>query len=71
MDDSAFSVDEFLAGIAGLLGIYMKSGSDKQASYGYISHKSGQAFFFNVMTVISGQMPRRPEKARKPNPRLT
>ena len=28
-------------------------------------------FFFNVITVISGQMPNRPEKARKPNPRFT
>jgi hypothetical protein len=30
-----------------------------------------QPLFLNVITVISGQMPSRPENARKPNPRLT
>jgi LytS/YehU family sensor histidine kinase len=30
-----------------------------------INHYAERFFFFNVITVISGQMPKRPEKARK------
>lgn len=36
-----------------------------------IIYKSNQTVFFKVITVISGQIPRRPENARKPNPRFT
>jgi len=40
--------------------------------YPYLPMSTYAGFpFFSVITVISGQMPKRPEKAKKPKPRLT
>src|SRR5476651_694767 len=37
----------------------------------YFAFRFQITFFFSVITVISGHMPRRPEKAKKPKPRFT